>query len=102
MEEYILIKKSELDNLIQLQEIRKDNLKETVTDIDAINDFYNCDRKIDTIKEVIKLGEVVQEVEIDAIRTKHFKDTNQHFNIDKKWTQNWIYNNIKILKTIEK
>ena len=75
MEEYILIKKSELDNLIQLQEIRKDNLKETVTDIDCINDYYNCDRKINTIKEVIKLGEVVQEA--DWIRNGIKNKTNK-------------------------
>ena len=82
MEEYILIKKDTLERFVE--------------------NWIMQDRQDEFLEKIKHHSEVVQEVEIDAIRTKHFKDTNQHFNIDKKWTQNWIYNNIKILKTIEK
>ena len=96
MEEYILIKKSKLEKITK-------KYKKVIDTSNFPNErWIEADAIIRTIKQLQQQGEVVQEVEIDAIRTKHFKDTNQHFNIDKKWTQNWIYNNIKILKTIEK
>ena len=82
MKEYILIKKDTLERFVE--------------------NWIMQDRQDEFLEKIKHHSEVVQEVEIDAIRTKHFKDTNQHFNIDKKWTQNWIYNNIKLLKTIEK
>jgi len=82
MKEYILIKKDTLERFVE--------------------NWIMQDRQDEFLEKIKHHSEVVQELEIDAIRTKHFKDTNQHFNIDKKWTQNWIYNNIKLLKTIEK